>query len=353
MLPNSQLRKETLQMKFIGMDGHSRTSTFVVMGKSGKVLRRAKVKTQEDELLAFVRSVKGAKKLAFEEGVMSQWLYLLLKDEVDELVVCQPQEKRGAKTDEIDAGELADLLRVGRLKPVFHADNDLMHLRTLISGYGDVIQELTRTKNRYRALYRQVAIPTNVSGFYESMEMLNLLDTEVRRYVACTLFEQLSLLEEQRRGYVERFEANVRTYKPIRLLTSIPGLGPVRANRIVGVMVTPYRFPKKYNLFAYAMLTKHNRTSDGKLYGKKRAHGQAVLKEVFKSAALSAIRSNTAFRRKYDAMRNAGKTDKAARNAVAKKVAATALGVWKTGKKYNDKHMEVTRRRSQNCHSGD
>ena len=91
-------------MKYIGMDGHSRTSTFVVIGKSGKVLRRAKVKTQEDELLAFVRSVKGAKKLAFEEGVMSQWLYLLLKGEVDELVVCQPQEKRGAKTDEIDVG---------------------------------------------------------------------------------------------------------------------------------------------------------------------------------------------------------------------------------------------------------
>lgn len=339
-------------MKFIGMDAHSRTSTFVVLGTSGKVLRRARVKTQEDELLAFVRSVRGAKKLAVEEGVMSQWLYLTLKNEVDELVVCQPREKRGAKTDEIDAGELADLLRVGRLKPVFHEDSDLMHLRTLISGYGDVVQELTRTKNRYRALYRQVAIPTGGASFYTSTDMLSLLDTDVRRYVACTLFEQLALLEEQRRGYVERFEANVRTYKPIRLLTSIPGIGVVRSNRIVGVMVTPYRFPKKYNLFAYAMLTKHNRTSDGKPYGKKRAHGQAVLKEVFKSAALAAIKPDNAFRRKYDAMREAGKTDKAARNAVAKKIAATVLGVWKSGKKYNDRHTEVTQRQGSGCHSG-
>jgi transposase len=339
-------------MKFIGMDAHSRTSTFVVLGKSGKVLRRAKAKTQEDELLDFVRSVKGDKKLAFEEGVMSQWLYLLLKDEVDELVVCQPREKRGAKTDEIDAGELADLLRVGRLKPVFHEDSDLMHLRTLVSGYGDVMQEITRTKNRYRALYRQVAIPTNVSGFYESTEMLELLDTDVRRYVACTLFEQLSLINEQRRGYVERFEANARKYKPIKLLMSIPGIGIVRANQIVAVMVTPYRFPTKYNLFSYAMLTKHNRMSDGKLYGKKRAHGQAVLKSVFKSAVLSAMASGTAFRRKYDTMRDAGKIDKAARNAVAKKIAATVLGVWKSGKKYNDRHTEVTRRRNQDCHSG-
>jgi len=339
-------------MKFIGMDAHSRTSTFIVLGKSGRVLRRAKVATAESEVLGFVRSVKGEKKLTFEEGVMSQWLYLLFKDEVDELVVCQPREKEGAKTDEIDAGEIADLLRVGRLKAVYHEDSELMHLRTLVSGYEDVIEEVVRTKNRYKALYRQVAIPTKVSGFYESTEMLGLLDTDVRRYVGCTLFEQLSLLEEQRRGYLERFEENVRRYTPIKLLTSVPGIGPIRANQIVAVMVTPHRFATKYNLFAYAGLTKHVRESDGKEYGKKRARGPRMLKEAFKAAALNAIRSNTAFRRKYESMRAAGKSDRSARGAVSKMLAATVRGVWKSGKKYDDKHMEVTRRRSRDCHSG-
>jgi hypothetical protein len=148
-------RKEALQMKFIGMDVHSRNSFFVVLGKSGRVVKRAKVKSQEDKLLGFVRSIKGPKKLAFEEGVMSKWLYLLFKDEVDDLVVCQPREKKGPKTDEIDAGELADLLRVGRLKSVFHSDSLLMNLRVLTSGYDDATQELTRIKNRYKAVYRQ------------------------------------------------------------------------------------------------------------------------------------------------------------------------------------------------------
>jgi hypothetical protein len=41
------------------------------------------------------------------------------------------------------------------------------------------------------------------------------------------------------------------------------------------------------------------------------------------------------FRRKYDALRNAGKSDRVARGAVSKKIAATTLGVWKSGKKYN------------------
>jgi transposase len=340
-------------MKYIGMDAHSRTSTFVVLGKSGRVLRQARVKSTEKELLGFVRSVKGEKKLAFEEGVMSQWLYLLLKDEVDELVVCQPRQKEGAKTDAIDAGEIADLLRVDRLKSVFHADSALMELRTLVSGYDDVIEELVRAKNRYKALYRQVAVPADeAAGFYASIEMISRLDTDERRYVACTVFEQLGLLEEQRRGYVERFEANERRYKPIRLLTSIPGIGPVRANQIVAVMVTPHRFPDKYHLCSYAGLTKHKLVSDGKLYGRKRAHGPTALKRVFRSAALSAMKSNTAFRRKYDAMRSAGGDDRAARGAVARKLAATVLGVWKSGKRYDDKHTEVTQRQNQGCHSG-
>ena len=231
-------------MKYIGLDAHSKECFFVVLGKRGKVLRRARVRTNETDILDIIQSVRGKKALAFEEGVLSQWLYVLLKDKVDDLVVCQPEERRGPKTDKIDAGEIADLLRVGRLKSVFHADNDLMHLRTLVSGYTDVIQELVRSKNRYKALYRQIAIPTSGAAFYSSTDMLSLLDTDIKRYVACTLFEQIDLLENQRQGYVERFESNVRKYKPIKLLTSIPGFGPVRANQAVAVMVTPYRFPK-------------------------------------------------------------------------------------------------------------
>ncbi len=116
--------------------------------------------------------------------------------------------------------------------------------------------------------------------------------------------------------------------------------------------MSPFRFSDKYHLFSYSKLTKHNRESDGKQYGKKPSNGRPLLKSIFKSAVLSAMKSDTAFRRKYDEMRAAGADDRAARNAVAKKIAATVLAVWKTGKKYNDKHKEVTRRRNQKSHSG-
>lgn len=34
--------------------------------------------------------VKGSKALVFEEGNLSKWLYTILKDKVDKLVVCDP-----------------------------------------------------------------------------------------------------------------------------------------------------------------------------------------------------------------------------------------------------------------------
>ena len=100
----------------IGMDAHSKNSTFAVMDNRGRVRQRATVATNETELLGFVRSVRGTKALTFEETMLSQWLYVLMKDEVDELVVCDPKPNKrvGAKTDKIDAIELADLLCCNR-----------------------------------------------------------------------------------------------------------------------------------------------------------------------------------------------------------------------------------------------
>lgn len=335
-------------MKYIGMDAHSKNCYFVVLSRSGKVLHREKVETREDTILEFVRSVKGSKKLSYEEGVMSQWLYILLKDEV-ELIVCQPPKSKGAKNDWLDAAEIADLLRVNRLKSVFHSDDVLMNLRVLISGYDDLLQEIVRTKNRYSALYREIGIITKGMNVYEDQELLLQLDTEQRQLVGSGLYELLQLLERHRQNYMEQFNQNVHDYKPVKLLGSIPGLGTIRSNHIVAVMVTPYRFARKGNLIAYSRLTKHGRMSDGKLYGRRRSLGQPILKDAFRGAALSAISGNNAFRREYDAQRARGKTEKESRNKIAKMVAATVLGVWKSGKPYDDNYWEVTRKRNQSC----
>jgi transposase len=62
-------------------------------------------------------------------------LYDLLKPQVTNLVVCDPRKnallKEGNKSDKIDARKLADLLRGGFLRPVYHRENGLRTLKEL------------------------------------------------------------------------------------------------------------------------------------------------------------------------------------------------------------------------------
>jgi transposase len=327
----------------IGLDAHSKNSTFAVMDRRGRLVQRATVVTNETELLGFVRSVMGTKALTFEETMLSQWLYVLLKEEVDKLVVCDPKPNKriGAKTDKIDALELADLLRVGRLKPVFHTCDERAELRTLVSGYYDLVQEIVRAKNRYSALYRQSAIRIGGPKVYADPGMVKALPTRTQRFVAKPLLEQIELLERHKTVYKERFEQNLTRFREMRLIKGIPGFGPIFANQVVGIVVSPWRFATKYKFFSYAMLVKHRQLSDGVAYGNRRAFGNIQLKSIFKMAAKSVFNSDNAFGRKYKRMLSEGYTEKAARNAVARALAATVLGVWKSGKKYNDHHREV------------
>ncbi len=146
---------------YIGLDGHSKTSTFISVNQNGKVLNSKQVVTCEREILAYVRAQRKPRKLIFEESHLSQWFYALLQPEVDELVVCHPgylAKKQGSKTDLRDATHLANELRCGHVVPVFHDQSRMMELRSIVGAYHDVVREIVRAKNRYKALFRSEAI---------------------------------------------------------------------------------------------------------------------------------------------------------------------------------------------------
>jgi hypothetical protein len=76
--------------------------------------------------------------------------------------------KEGNKSDKIDARKLADLLRGGFLRPVYHGENGIRTLKGLARTYLTVIKDLTRVMNRLKALYRSWAIPCAGKQLYTS-----------------------------------------------------------------------------------------------------------------------------------------------------------------------------------------
>jgi hypothetical protein len=134
--------------KFVGMDVHKDAITIAVMNSAGKVIMESIIETKAVTILQFIQGLRGDLYVTFEEGTWAAWLYDLLKSHVTKVVVCNPRKsallKDGSKGDEIDARKLAELLRGGYLKPVYHGDHGLRTLKELSRSYLTFTKDFTR-----------------------------------------------------------------------------------------------------------------------------------------------------------------------------------------------------------------
>lgn len=337
---------------YIGLDAHSATSTAVVVDAKGEQKLRETFPTSEANLQGFIRKLpqSATLHLTFEECHLAQWLYLTLVEHVDELVVCNPvylAKKPGAKTDFRDALHLAQELRTGHLKPVHHESSKWIELRTLVSGYLALVEEIVRAKNRLKAVFRAHGLATDTEKFYTTSKRAKELPHESARFVAESLFEQIERLEEVKLGYRGFFEKNLKRYRPVRNLDSVPGIDAVRANVIVAAVCQPNRFRNKHQFWGYCMLVRHIQESGGRIYGNKRVHGRTELRDAFIGAAESALRTDTSLRAYYDALRAKGVGDKDAKVALARKIAALCLCLLKNNDTFKNDYDEQQQRRIQ------
>jgi len=162
-LPPKEATQMSHDVKYIGMDVHKEAIVIAVLNESGKLVMESVIETKASSILQFLHGLRGELHVTWEEGTWAAWLYDLLQPQVQHMVVCNPRRnallKEGSKSDKVDAGKLADLLRSGMLRPVYHGENGLRTLRELGRSYQTISKDLTRVMNRLKALYRGWGIP--------------------------------------------------------------------------------------------------------------------------------------------------------------------------------------------------
>ena len=155
--------------RYIGLDAHGKSSTFAVVGPSGRKLRSDVVETNGSALVHYVRSITGRKHLCIEEGTHSAWLHEILSPHVAEIVVAGITESRGQKSDVLDAFQRAEELRTGTVKTsVFKAPRRFSRLRELSRVHSMLVGDVVRVQNRLKAMYRSRGIPTPGTNVYSS-----------------------------------------------------------------------------------------------------------------------------------------------------------------------------------------
>lgn len=328
--------------KYIGLDAHSSTCFFCVVNEAGETENTAKIVTNGRLIVEYVRSIAGRKQLVFEECELSSWLYEILKKEVDKLIVCNPVENRQykkAKTDKLDAQNLAKLLRGNFLQEVYHDGSGKEKLRDLMSGYQDLVEDGVRIKNRYKSLFRKDGKRQSGKVLYKDESFLSGLRREDFQFIGKHSLGFLEVLEKSRIEYVKEIKKYGQRFKEIKILKTLPGISDIQAAKIVAQVIEPHRFRTKYKYFSYCGLVRHQQISGGKSYGDKKIWGNRVLKCVYKMAAKSALNGNNGLRRYYEYLLKKGKGEKNAKSGVCRKIAEISLAMLKKGEKYSDEKI--------------
>src|ERR1700736_6414181 len=144
-------------IKYIGMNVHKEAVVIAVLNSSGKLVMESIVETKASSMLQFIHGLRGELHVTLEEGTWAAWLYDLLQPQAEQVLVCNPRRnallKEGSKSDKVDARKLAELLRAGMLRAVYHEENGLRSLRELARSYLTISKDLRRVMNRLKAIY--------------------------------------------------------------------------------------------------------------------------------------------------------------------------------------------------------
>jgi transposase len=349
-------------VKYVGFDVHQMTISVAVLEESGKLVMQSILATHAAALLDFVRGLRGTVHITFEEGTHSAWLYDLLVRRVARVVVCDPRQnallKAGNKSDRIDARKLAELLRAGLLSPVYHGESSTMTLKQLGRSYAALTEDTTRVMGRLKALYRSQAISSAGQKPYGQRhrgEWLAQLTQAGMHRRAERLYQELDALQSLRREARRELVVESHKHDAVKLLCTVPFLGPIRAAVLLGRVQTPHRFRTKRQFWAYCGLALETRSSadyrfqDGQLVRAKKPvfiRGLNVnhnhdLKNLFKGAATTASAMPGPFQPFYEALLAKGLPPAMARLTLARKIAAIALCVWKKGEPFDAEHLKT------------
>lgn len=347
-------------VKYVGLDIHQASVVAAVLNHDGKCIAQAVIETKASTIKEFIKGLSGEIHLTFEEGTQATWLFDIIKPLVKEVIVCNPREnhwlKQGNKTDKVDALKLAQLLRAGLLKAVYHGSQSVRPVKDLTHVYDQLTSDRARVINRLKSIYRSQAIECGGTACYQSAERerwLTKLESESLRQRAEWLLEELDVLSKLKRESCRAMVREAKKHTAYKWLETVPGIGKVAIAQVIAAVGSPYRFRTKRQFWTYCGLAVVTRSSAdyefaaGGLVRRKSFPSETRglnenynhrLKRVFKTAAMAAMKK-LPFSDYYHNQIERGLKAELARVQLARKLAAIALAVWKKAQKFDAKQV--------------
>ena len=342
-------------MWYVGLDVHVDTTAVSIRNARGVVVRRAVVPTSRTALREALRLARGRTRVICESGPLAWWVRDALETRLRDVVVCDRRRTRlsasGNKSDRIDADRLAELLHRGRLYLVHVPRGDAALLRRYALHYARMLQDRSRIIQRLRSLYFECAIRVRTHRSTPHRVPLRRLVSPGGKYIASAYLRQLEVSTDLVAEARAELLMLAKRSPAFELLQSIPYVGEIRAAEILAIAGDPQRFRSLRAFWAYGGLGLVQRTSaehrveSGKIVREERSRGirlrvgHPLLKRVLRDIALHAAIGRGQFANVFQAHVARGKAPAVARIALARKIAAIILAVWRSGVPYSEAYV--------------
>ena len=282
----------TKESYFIGMDLHQKTSTFSVKEKEGRVVEAKTISTTKDDIEKFLAPYQGS--LLTLEPVSQWYCYADFIESLGiDVKIANPMRVKAIasariKTDTIDAGVLADLLRANMLPESYHAPADVRAWKEEVRLRMSLVRLRVQVKNKIHALLWKQGIRAPYTLF--SKRGLRWLDTQIFSkeitIALATYRETLALLERQVTDAEVRMIEDNKHREEVKLLITIPGISYLSALTIMAEIGTITRFPSAKKLMGYAGIVPSTYASGGNVrHGRITKTGSSWLRYVLIEAA--------------------------------------------------------------------
>ena len=253
-------------------------------------------------------------------------------------------KEREKKNDNCDSRKLARELENGSLEPIYIPTPENLMLRNLKRREDQLVQNLTRVKNRIKShLYFNGIKLSSWSGG----SLKNLEEDARKRYD----WALLSDLREYRFLRVERVQVVRDQRECLKMLNrekiqeniqSVSGIGFRTAIALQAELWDMNRFKTNDHLNSYVGLAPHTFGSGEDIVIKCGNRKKKQLQSLMIEAAWRAIGHNLEYRARYGALLGRGMSSQKAIVVIAKKLMDTVRAVWLQDRKYKN-YLETSK----------
>lgn len=344
-------------MNYVGIDYHKRYSHVTAIDDKGRVIRSHRLENKPESFQEFFRRLDGPSEAVLEASRTWGVMYDLVEEleKVESVELAHSQKVRAIaeakiKTDKIDSHILAQLLRADLIPAAYIPGKRTRSYKEMIRQRVSLVRMRTRLKNRIHVLLDRLHIPlpsvTDIFGRRgtEYLKKLTLdgVDGEILKE-NLKLLETFNQLIKEAEGEIESL---LREDPRVKLLRTVPGLGPILAAVVALEIDRIERFLSPSKLASYTGLVPSTYASGGKVFhGRLLPMSNKWLRWALVEAAWGSIRTSP-YCRVYFENHKRHKGPHTAAIALARRLSEIIWHVLKENRVYEERPFQRQRHTS-------